>query len=266
MCSVRPFFFCAALLFAIGPALAAEPFAIPTFHCLGLYWSPHGGAPDKSVLVRYRAQGEREWQGGLPMRYHPIEGTEEDLADYRGSIVHLASGTTYEVELSVPGTDVRAQLVAKTWSEEFPVAATERIASRNQPLAITQSGSPGAYRLYDGRGATIDVRHQHDTCITINASHVIVRGFTLKGAGAADRTTSTPANAISILGGEDIIIEDCDISDWGRMNPKTGFGFNMESAIASRSPTLRRLVVQRCRIHESYSRLKIMQSTKVLSL
>ena len=30
------------------------PFAIPTFHCLGLYWSPPGGAGDKPVMVRYR--------------------------------------------------------------------------------------------------------------------------------------------------------------------------------------------------------------------
>ena len=51
-------------------------------------------------------------------------------------------------------------------------------------LAITQSGTPAGYRVYDGRGVTIDVRHLHDSCITINASYVVVRGFTLKGAGA----------------------------------------------------------------------------------
>ncbi len=35
-----------------------SPRAIPTFHCLGIYWSPPAGSPDKAVLVRYRRQGE----------------------------------------------------------------------------------------------------------------------------------------------------------------------------------------------------------------
>ena len=226
------------------------PFAIPTFHCLGLYWSPPGGAADKVVQVRFRVAGAREWQDGLPMRYHPIEGTEEDLTDYRGSIVQLKPGTNYEVELTLAGTSTTAKLTAATWSEEFPVGETVRVPSGEQPLAITESGRPGAYRVYDGRGATLDVKHRHDACITIDASYVIVRGFTLRGAGDASRTTSSYAHAITINGGENIVIEDCDISDWGRLNPKTGFAFNMESAIGSRAPGLQRLIVQRCRIHD----------------
>ena len=80
------------------------------------------------------------------------------------------------------------------------------------------------------------MRHKHDNCITIDASYVIVRGLTLKGAGAADNTSSKPIGAIVITGGHDIIIEDCDISDWGRLDPKTGFGFNYESAIYLAAP------------------------------
>ncbi len=227
-----------------------EPFAIPTFHCLVLYWSPPGGSLDQPVLVRFRPQGAAEWQEGLPLRYNPIAGTEEDLTDYRGSIVQLSPATTYEIELTLSGTRTQARLKATTWSEEFPVGETVRIANRTEPLAITQSGAPGAYRVYDGRGTTIDVRHQHDVCITIDASYVIVRGFKLRGAGAADKPGNGRANAIVIAGGGNIVIEDCDIADWGRLNPKTGFGFDMESAISSRSPTLQRLVVQRCRLHD----------------
>jgi hypothetical protein len=230
--------------------IPGQAFAIPTFHCLGLYWSPTDGSADKPVLVRYRAQGASEWQEALPMRYHPVPETDEDLTDYRGSIVHLSPGTRYEVELKLAGTETRTTLTASTWSEIFPVGETVRVTSSDQPLAITHSGSPGAYRVYDGRGATIDVRHKHDACITINASHVIVRGFTLKGAGDASRKTATYSHAINILGGEDIIIEDCDISDWGRLNPEAGFAFNMESAIGSRAAGLKRLVVQRCKLHD----------------
>jgi len=224
-------------------------FAIPTFHCLGLYWSPEGGAADKEVAVRYRREGAGDWREGLPMRYNPIPDTDEDLADYRGSIVHLEPGTTYEIELTLAGTQQSTRLSATTWSEDFPVGKTVRVADRDTPLAITESGTPEAWRLYDGRGATIDVRHQHDACITIDAAYVILRGFTLKGAGAADKTGRSLTAAIRIEGGHDVVIEDCDVSDWGRLNPERGFGFNMDSAILSRSGTLKRLIVQRCKLH-----------------
>jgi hypothetical protein len=225
------------------------PFAIPTFHCLGLYWSPPGGATDKEVRVRYRRQGASAWKEALPMRYNPIPKTDEDLADYRGSIVHLAPATTYEVQLTLAGTSTTTNLAATTWNEDFPAGETVRVSHRDTPLMIVESGTPHAYRIYDGRGATIDVRHQHDSCITINASNVILRGFTLKGAGATNSTQKRPIGAISVDGGQDIVIEGCDISDWGRLNPTTGFGRDYDAAIFSRSRTLKRLIIQRCKLH-----------------
>ena len=233
-----------------APAVSAGAFAIPTFHCLGLYWSPPGGSADQAVQVRYRVRGVSAWQEGLSMRYLPIPNTDEDLTDYRGSIVDLASGTTYEIQLTLAGTATTTQFTATTWSEAFPVGAMVRVRDQNQPLAITESGAPGAYRVYDGRGATIDVRHAHDACITIDGSYVIVRGFTLKGAGRAERASTRPIGAIMIAGGHHIVIEDCAISDWGSLNPKTGFGYNYDSAIYSRAAGLKQLVVQRCRLHD----------------
>ena len=225
------------------------PLAIPTFHCMGLYWSPEGGAVDKEVAVRYRRQGVANWSEALSMRYNPIPDTDEDLADYRGSIVHLTPATTYEIQLTLAGTSTTANLTAATWSEDFPVGETIRESNRETPLAITESGTPDAWRVYEGRGTTIDVRHRHDSCITIDACYVIVRGFMLKGAGLADKSGRSPIGAIRIDGGHDIVIEDCDVSDWGRFNPERGFGFNMDSAILSRSATLKRLIVQRCKLH-----------------
>jgi hypothetical protein len=184
------------------------------------------------------------------MRYNPIPDTDKDLTDYRGSIVHLTPATTYEVQLTLAGTSTTSDLTATTWSEVFPVGETVLVRDRDTPLAITDSGRPDAYRVYDGSDATIDVHHKHDNCITIDASYVILRGLTLKGAGAADNTSSKPIGAIVIEGGHDIIIEGCDISDWGRLNPERGFGFNYESAILSYSASLQRLVVQRCKLHD----------------
>ena len=89
---------------------AGTPLAVPTFHCLGLYWSPPGGAADRAVQVRYRVKDAAQWSEGLPMRYNPIAETEEDLTDYRGSIVHLQPATTYEVELTLAGTATSTRL------------------------------------------------------------------------------------------------------------------------------------------------------------
>jgi hypothetical protein len=238
-----------------GVVREEAPRAIPTFHCMGLYWSPPGGAAGRDVQVRYRRQGDSQWEEALPMRYNPIPGTEEDLADYRGSIVNLRPATSYDIQLTLgaakggQGPDPTATLTARTWSEDFPVGQTVRVTDRDTPLRITESGSPGAYRLYDGRGATIDVRHKHDQCVIIDASYVIVRGLTLKGAGAGEPANARIIGAIEVGGGHDIVIEDCDISDWGRRDPATGFGRDYEAGIFSRSRTLERLIVQRCKIH-----------------
>jgi len=223
--------------------------AIPTFHCVGLYWSPPAGSAERRVNVRFRRRGRAPWRKGLAMRYHPIAGTHEDLADYRGSIVHLTPGTTYEIELSLDASDDTTRLTATTWSEDFSVGKTTSLSDRRSPLEITESGTPDAWHVYDGRGVTIDVGHQHDACVTIDASYVIVRGVTLRGAGAAANKRRSPIGAIRIEGGHDIRIEDCEVSDWGRLNPETGFGFNCDSAILSRSATLSRLIIQRCKLH-----------------
>ena len=238
-----------AVLMCTGAKAADAPLAIPTFHCLGIYWSPKNGSAEKQVQVRYRQQGQSQWKDALPMRYNPIPKTDLALADYRGSIVNLAPGTSYEVQLTLSGDSVTETLIAKTWSDEFPAGQTIRVADRDTPLAISESGTPDAYRVYDGRGATINVGHRHDACITIDASYVIIRGLTLQGAGAAENTSRKAIGAIRIEGGHNIVIEGCDISDWGRLNPQTGFGFDYEAAILSHSTSLERLIVQRCKLH-----------------
>ena len=35
----------------------AAAWAVPTFHCLGIYWSPEEGGPGKTVSVKYRERG-----------------------------------------------------------------------------------------------------------------------------------------------------------------------------------------------------------------
>ena len=79
------------------------------------------------------------------MRYNPIPDTDEDLTDYRGSIVHLTPGTTYEIELTLAGTPRHATSRPRPGAKISPWRNGPRPRPR-QPLAITQSGTPEAYR------------------------------------------------------------------------------------------------------------------------
>lgn len=241
----------AAASAADPPQRGPGPFAVPTFNCLGVYWSPPGGAAGREVRMRYRpaASPAAAWTDALPMRFNPIDGTDLDLTDYRGSVVDLAPGTAYEVELELAGGGPKARLTATTWAETFPEGRTERIGDRDTPLVIKESGTPQAYRVYDGRGAVIDVKHRHNACITVQASHVILRGFTLKGAGLDQDPPRGTIGAITVEKGQDVVIEDCDVSDWGRLDPKTGFGRDYDAAIYSRGADVERLIIQRCRLH-----------------
>ena len=98
-----------------APAVTSsvQAIAVPTFHCLGVYWSPENGEAGKRVLVKFRAAGERTWHDGLPMRYNPVD-TPECKGDYRGSIVNLKPGTTYDIALALEGTEIHTSLKAAT--------------------------------------------------------------------------------------------------------------------------------------------------------
>src|SRR5205814_10607087 len=109
--------------------------------------------------------------------------------------------------------------------------------------ASAKSGTPKAYRDAHGRGATMDVHHKHDACLTIDASYVIIRGLTLRGGGDASRKTRAYAHAITINGGENTVIEDCDVAHWGRLHSDTGFPYDVDVTLGSRTRAVPRPVV-----------------------
>lgn len=226
----------------LTPASSDDPFAVSTYHSLGIYWSPAETSLSRRVLVRFRSQGSSEWFDGLPMKYRPISNTELDKATYRGSLVNLTPATIYEIELALEGTSLKETLVAKTWTEDTPIGETVTFSGTlTEELVITESGSPDAYHLYDGRGATIDVNRLYDHAISISASHIIIRGFNLRGARN---------HIIRIVEGEDIIIEDNDMSGWGTPDENDSrFGKNVQSAVFSNNSDVRRVVVQGNKIH-----------------
>ena len=50
-----------------APAPADTPLAVPTFHCIGLYWNTSEGSPDNTCGVRYRPAGSDTWKTALPL-------------------------------------------------------------------------------------------------------------------------------------------------------------------------------------------------------
>jgi len=211
---------------------------VPTFHCIGIYWSPPEGGQEHKVLVKYRPSGQQQWHTGLPLRYHPID-TAQCTADYRGSIVNLTPGTTYDVALTVEGTGQRTECRGTTWSESFPVQSVVKVSDRDTTLAADKSGRPGAYVLYDGTGCTIDTGNKDDIGIAVRASYVILRGFTIR---------NVKEHGIRLFDGHHIVIEDCDISKWGSESEQ-GWGKNYQACVFSNNRDLHAVVIQRCTMH-----------------
>jgi hypothetical protein len=221
------------------------PKAVGTFESLGLYWTPPSAPSDGTCSARFRKQGDLNWNEGLPLWYDARNN------ECRGSLVQLTPDTAYEIELGVPGQPSLAPLNARTWSENFPIAQTVTVSDGSQPLNITQGGTAEGYVLYTPAPettATIDVANAHDHNITISAPYVIVRGLTLKGARI---------DAIHLFeGARDLVIEDNDISGWGRYSHTNvegwQIGMNKDAGVkayCSTGPWLERTVIQRNRIH-----------------
>jgi MYXO-CTERM domain-containing protein len=227
------------LLLAPRQSLGQDVTTVSTFHSLSLYWDPVGGQADRMVRVSFRPEGGA-WREGYPMRFNPIDGTENDLAPYRGSLVHLEPGITYEVQVELDETGETATATASTWPESFPEGEVVTVESSGETLVIEESGTADAYRVYDGVGSVIDVSDVHRNAIEIDASYVIVRNMVVRGGWD---------NAIRIFGGHDIVIEDLDISAWGGLDFDGDFGQNLDSAVFSNDESLARVVVQRCLMH-----------------
>jgi hypothetical protein len=227
--------------------------AVPTFESVGLYWSLPQGSPTVTAQVAYRVAGETAWKAAQDLWYdgRALGGRP---AEYRGSIVGLKPGTTYEVRLTLAGTPVVQTLQVATWSETFPIARTVELPARSTTMLEIKdvNGSPDGYILYTGPGggpASIDVANQArcNICVT-RSSYIIIRGLNLTGG---------QWHGIMLGDGEgdnvhDIIIEDSDISNWGS-NDQTGFGMDHHSGVYSDSSKLERVVIQRNRIHNPRS-------------
>jgi len=222
-----------------GIGAEPDPRTVATFECIGLYWQASGGATENVCEAAYRPVGSREWRRAMPLWF---DGRNQE---YRGSIVGLRPGTHYEIQLRLGDTGERAVMAAETWTETFPVVRTVSLPARSSDtLDVSEGGSPTGYVVYAPAGesdfATIDVANKADYCVVVKAPYVILRGLKLANAAVH--------GVVLGEGVHDVLIEQCDISGWGRVM-EDGWGRNCDSAIWSRYDGLQRVVVQRNRIH-----------------
>jgi hypothetical protein len=212
---------------------------VPTYESIGLYWPHPGiGVGATGCEVRFRRSADAAWRQGLNLWYDARND------ECRGSLVQLDPDTEYQVQLSLPGSALVQTLSVRTWPNQWPVATRIPVASGPATLVIAAGGTPAGYVVYEGLpGAVLDAQNLLPFNVSINASYVIVRNHTLRGA---------QRDAIRIAPNvTDVIIEDNEISGWGRQRTG-GFGVEQDSAIHAEcaTPTLARVTIQRNQIHD----------------
>jgi hypothetical protein len=219
-----------------------EPRAISTFHSIGLYWSPIDKSNENECEITYHKSGDRTWKKGLSLWF------DERNGEYRGSLVNLESNTEYEIKLQLPETNNSVTIITNTWSEVFPILKTIYVPEKlTETLEINQSGSAYGYVLYtheSGKNSTIDVKNNENYNINITGSYIIIRGLILKNAQKDAIFLNTYVH--------DIVIENCDISGWGR-HRSGEWGISGDAAIKSNTVSgnseVKRIIIQRNRIH-----------------
>ena len=259
------------VLFSALAAHAALPLAVPTFNCIGICWKPAGAAAANVCKVRYRETGTLVWRNGLDLWFDvrtsgssgnglvnwPFSTGDDDFANYangwintyRGSIVGLKPGTSYDIDLTLQASGKDTIFTCATWPENFPIAQTIVLpATSGDSLNITQSGSASGYICYThaaGGTSAIDVNNARAYCINIapNVNYIIIDGIACKNG--------SKAGIILAGGNHDIVVQNCDISVWGRPDNSviTGGGVEQDAGIWSNSPTITKIIIQRNRIH-----------------
>jgi len=190
--------------FTLAAAEEREAWTVPTFECLSLYVA---SATDQGECrVQYRLTDEAEWWDALPLVY------DERDHQYRGSLVGLEPDTAYSIQLRCG--DRTVAFTGRTRSEQIPIGKTTHLSGgeRDQPLRITESGSPDAWHLVTpapGTKTVIDVFNLHEHCVEVAADYVMLRGFELKNA---------ERDAVRIRRGvQHVVVEDCHMLRWGRV-------------------------------------------------
>jgi len=232
------------------------PHAVPTFECVGLSWRTREGSSHNPCRVRYRAKGEDAWREAMDLWFdpNPYEAKRDSYHfgdddrrsyEYRGSIVHLRPDTAYEVELALARSGTKRTLTFRTWSEQLQVKAEREVSRDGDTFEITEGGSAeDGYVVYTlPKGTVRTSANRDEPNVRVKAPYVILRGLRLVGG----------KHGIELGDVHHVVVEDCDISGWGRTAGPEGYGENLNAAVYSKSVKLEHIVVQRCALHHPAS-------------
>ncbi len=226
-------FIVSAAVCSVVSAADGQARAVPTFEAIGLYYD-RDTAQD-SCRVRYRAGGASEWREGYPLVYDQRE------RQYRGSLVGLAPDTLYEIQLESGGQ--RVELQARTRSEKFPIGKTTYLPAgvADQTVYVREGGSADGWHLVTPAPNTKyvnDVFNLSDYNVVVEADYVILRGLELKNAGIH--------GVLVREGVQNVVVEDCHITGWGRMGGARVWGvhYGSDSAVYAENDA-GHLVIQR---------------------
>ena len=233
------------ILFLASPVFGAAPTVVSTFESMGVSWTPSGGGGDACTL-QYKVNGAGSYEDAQNMVW------DSDAGEYRGSIVGLTPNTNYDIfvdngtddeTLSPVPTTSGASGSNTTWSETFSVGATTTLdASYGETYTIGTSGTEDSYHLYDcvANSTVIDVNNSGPCIDTNDKDYIIIRGCTL---------VDGQYNGIVITdNSNDIIIENNDISGWGRQYTAEDAGIKLEGTSYVSDAT--RIIIQRNLIHD----------------
>ena len=182
--------------------LRVPPFAVvPLFNACSLYFT----SPKRDALhVLYRKKGG-DWLEAFPPAYF-----DEDNM-YRGSIVNLDEGTSYELKITDGDDETLAQRDFVTWSSEVPIARTVVLGENNFDghLTISETGSPDGWIRYVARDGFVLRNDRRGPLVELHkAKYVLLEGLVLRG-GLKD--------AVAVKKCENVRIVNCDIAGWGRI-------------------------------------------------
>ena len=104
---------------------ATPPHAVATFESIGVYWAPGTNPGAAGCQIQYRVYNAdttiaaaTPWKPGLAMWY------DSRNSECRGSLVQLAPGTAYEIQVGLPTQAFQPSIIASTWADTAAWPAT----------------------------------------------------------------------------------------------------------------------------------------------
>jgi hypothetical protein len=238
------------LILVLVPALVhGAPRAVSTFHSLGLYWTPQGASESNAARVEFRRSGTSDWRKGLDLWF------DERNGEYRGSLVELEPGTTYEVKLTLANGAAETIRTA-TWSEAFPVKRTVQVQpGKRLVIRPEDSGDEKGYVVFTAPPGRNVIHSEEESCVLVKqgAHHVIIRGLVLRDCTRYGVLLQRGEGAQT----HDVVVEANEIVGWGAFGIKKPGIADSDAAIhcdyyreSDDAKRPDRIIIQGNRIHD----------------